>query len=333
MSAGKKAVLVVDDIESIRFAIKEYLNREFRVFAAEDGNAALALCEKEPIDLVITDIRMPGMGGLALIKRLGPMFPQMKFALMTAYNVDDYIRFARVERVWNIIPKTTFLDLKYILVMARKLLSEEIFGVSHYFPHARLETVTVPDIHRMHRRRSEEKLPRDVFYSCRISTAGENNAVCDRISDLLIDQGAPSALRMVLEELAANAMIHAPGKDRPAPDPTLGPENYPMAAEDAFDIGFGILEDNAVASVTDYKGSLNRDEALYRLERQTTADPATGLPIGLVDSHGRGLYISRENVDHLIFNIDPGKKTEIVGVLPLDSIVRTRAISIFQRDT
>lgn len=326
------SILVVDDIESIRFAIIEFLAAEFRMLEAADGYQALDLCSRDRIDLVITDIRMPGMGGLALIKRLSAEFPRMKFALMTAYNPDDYIRFARIEKVWNIIPKTTDLDLQHIRTMARKLLGADIFGVQHYFPEATSENTALAELHRMHRRLPEERLPPDRYFSCRVTTAGESNAVCDRAGDLLLASGAPSATRMVLEELAANAMIHAPGGDRPPPDPTMTPENYPMKPEDAFDISFGMLRDNAVVGVTDYKGALNREAILSRLERHTTVDPDSGLPLGLTDAHGRGLYISRENADHLVFNIDPGIRTEIFGIFPIDVSRRTRAISMFQKE-
>ncbi|MBX7058095.1 MAG: response regulator [Leptospirales bacterium] len=328
----KKTVLVVDDIESIRFAIAEFLSAEFSALEAADGYAALEACSGKQVDLVITDIRMPGMGGLALIKRLSAEYPHMKFALMTAYNPDDYIRFARVERVWNIIPKSTALDLNHIRTMAHKLLGDEIFGVQQYFPKARSETAQLADVHRMHRKLPEEGLAHDVFYICRVSSAGESNSVCDKAGDLLTASGAPSVVRMVLEELAANAMIHAPGGDRPGPDPAMTPENYPMRSEDAFDICFGMLGRNAVVGVTDYKGSLDREAILSRLERHTTLDSESGLPVGLTDAHGRGLYISRENADHLVFNIEPGRRTEILGFFPVDASIRTRAISIFQKE-
>ena len=339
--ARKSVVLVVDDIDSIRFAIREFLSGEFEVREAANGREALAACRAEPIDLVITDIRMPVMGGLELIRALHEEFPQTRYALMTAYNVDDYIRFAREERVWNIIPKTTFLDLHSIRTLARKLLGAGIFGVQQYFPAARVERVSIPDLHRRRRKLGdetppppelvEEALAPDEFLVCRVTSPGENNAVCDKASELLIACGAPSVTRMILEELAANAMIHAPhGGDRPPADRSGAHDLHPMAPADAFDVGFGILNQNAVVSVVDYHGALRRESILEKLERQTTADPRTGLPLGLTDPHGRGLYISRENADHLVFNIEPGKRTEVIGVLPLESLVRTRSISFFQ---
>lgn len=333
------SILVVDDIESIRYSIKDFLSREFRTYAAADGFEAIRICKNQPIDLVITDIRMPGMGGLQLIKLLSEQYPGMKFALMTAYSVDDYIEFVRNQKVWNIIPKSTAMDLNFVRVMAHKLLTNDIFGIQQYYPHAVLEDLKISDIHRMHRGLEEgQGLGSNHFYTCRISTPEENNAICDMAGDLLAHGGAPSMVRLVLEELAANAMIHAPnrpGDERPRPINRPGMPNgeyIPMSEEDAFDISFGIVEDNAIVMITDYHGTVDREEILYRLERQVTPDPTTGLPLGLVDTHGRGLYISREQADHLIFNIEPGRRTEIIGVLPLESRARSRAIAIFQRE-
>ncbi|MEQ9366433.1 MAG: response regulator, partial [Leptospirales bacterium] len=139
------SILVVDDIESIRYSIKDFLSREFRTFAAADGFEAIRICKNQPIDLVITDIRMPGMGGLQLIKILSEQYPAMKFALMTAYSVDDYIEFVRNQKVWNIIPKSTSMDLNFVRVMAHKLLTNDIFGIQQYFPRAALEDLKISD--------------------------------------------------------------------------------------------------------------------------------------------------------------------------------------------
>ena len=110
----KFTVLVVDDIESIRFAIADYLKSDFNVFDAGNGEEALKLMAEHKVDLVITDIRMPIMGGLDLIMKISRAYPYVKYALMTAYNVNDYIHFVRKHHIWNIIPKTAFLDLHFI---------------------------------------------------------------------------------------------------------------------------------------------------------------------------------------------------------------------------
>lgn len=335
------AVLVVDDIESIRFAIKDFLGRDFTVFEAESGYQALEVLESNKIDMIITDIRMPGMGGLDLIRAASEKYPHIKSALMTAYSVNDYIKFARREKVWNIIPKTTFLDLRHIRIMIEKNLTGDIFGVEKYFPAVQTERITLPVLHRMSRKDTYEKLKKDVLYQFRVTTFEENEKLCEMAGELLIRSGAPSIIRHVLEELSTNAMLRAPrnvhGKPKfhfqvRASDTLIPIENIRLEEEDSFDVFFGIAEESGVVCVRDFHGSLDREEILYRLERHVTSDPSTGLPVGVSDTHGRGLFISREHVDHLIFNIDPGKCTEVIAILSVEGGLRNRALSIYQID-
>ena len=66
----KKRILVVDDIEVNRAVIIANLDDEYEIFEAEEGISALEVLNKESIDLVITDIQMPEMNGLELIKKI-----------------------------------------------------------------------------------------------------------------------------------------------------------------------------------------------------------------------------------------------------------------------
>lgn len=50
---------------------------------------------------------------------------------------------------------------------------------------------------------------------------------------------------------------------------------------------------------------------LYWLNRQNSRDQ-NGLPVGLYDSHGRGLFIARRYIDRLIINIDKARRTEVI---------------------
>jgi two-component system, NtrC family, response regulator HydG len=64
-------ILVVDDDSTLRTALKQLLENEgYRVDAAADGHAALERLVDFPPDVVVTDLHMPGMDGLTLIKKL-----------------------------------------------------------------------------------------------------------------------------------------------------------------------------------------------------------------------------------------------------------------------
>lgn len=82
-----KNILVVDDEEHIREIISEFLQAfGYNVITAENGEEALKACSKTSFDLVITDIRMPKMNGLKLLKALKSHLPDLPVILMTGYQ-------------------------------------------------------------------------------------------------------------------------------------------------------------------------------------------------------------------------------------------------------
>ena len=71
-------ILVIDDEQYIRTALREVLEREgFEVSAAADGKKGLELLEDEGADLVITDIIMPGIDGVATLERIKKAHPDL----------------------------------------------------------------------------------------------------------------------------------------------------------------------------------------------------------------------------------------------------------------
>ena len=87
-------ILVVDDEENTRIGLSTLLRSEgHQVRIAGDGVEALHLLDDEPTDLVITDMRMPGMGGLTFLEEIQRNYPRMKVIMITAYGgVDSYLQ-------------------------------------------------------------------------------------------------------------------------------------------------------------------------------------------------------------------------------------------------
>ncbi|MBQ7840452.1 MAG: response regulator [Lachnospiraceae bacterium] len=87
-------LLVIDDEEMIRKGILariSYLQIEFlQIREAACGQEALALLEKEPADIVLTDIRMPDMDGLSFIEEAKKKWPLMKFVVLSGYAEFEY---------------------------------------------------------------------------------------------------------------------------------------------------------------------------------------------------------------------------------------------------
>ena len=82
-----KTILVVDDDDAIRMLINlEMTEAGYRVLTASNAQDALKMVETEDLDLVILDIRMPGMDGLEALPRILGLKEGLKVILNTAYS-------------------------------------------------------------------------------------------------------------------------------------------------------------------------------------------------------------------------------------------------------
>jgi two-component system response regulator PilR (NtrC family) len=89
-SSGKPRVLVVDDEPSIRELLGIVLAREgYDVVLAESGAHALSTLDRLAVDLVISDIRMPGVSGVELLRAAKQSDPDMPVVMMTAFASTD----------------------------------------------------------------------------------------------------------------------------------------------------------------------------------------------------------------------------------------------------
>lgn len=86
MNEETARILVVDDEGAIRYSITKTLQRVgYQVEAAESGEAALDLLEEQEFDVVLTDIRMPGISGVDLLARIKEKTGDTSVILMTGY--------------------------------------------------------------------------------------------------------------------------------------------------------------------------------------------------------------------------------------------------------
>jgi len=90
-----EVILVVEDADSIRTMVCAMLNQSgYRCIDARDGEEALRLIEDatDPIDLVLTDVMMPRMGGAELARRLSYLRPGLRIIFMSGYSDDPVVR-------------------------------------------------------------------------------------------------------------------------------------------------------------------------------------------------------------------------------------------------
>jgi two-component system, NtrC family, response regulator HydG len=112
-------LLVVDDEPAIRFSLRELLEEDgHAVREAAHAPAALALLEEEPADLVLSDLSMPAMDGLALLEEVRTRHPATLFVLMTAHGDERTAVRALREGAYGYLPKP--FDNEEVRALARR---------------------------------------------------------------------------------------------------------------------------------------------------------------------------------------------------------------------
>ncbi len=106
-------IVVADDEALARQSVAEFLREEgYQVYEAADGEAALQLLDQFDVDLILSDLRMPGVDGLAVLQKVREMYPQTMVVLMTAYaSVDTVVEALRLGAQDYLLKPLLFDDL------------------------------------------------------------------------------------------------------------------------------------------------------------------------------------------------------------------------------
>ena len=87
---NNQSILIVDDDEMVLDILsKGFEMHGLNVFKAENGLDGWRLFQNKPVEIVLTDIQMPGIDGIELSKRIRNQSPNTKIALMTGGNTDS----------------------------------------------------------------------------------------------------------------------------------------------------------------------------------------------------------------------------------------------------
>lgn len=109
MASGASAdatILIVDDEESNRLSLEKIFQREgFRTLSADSGRTALDVCRQNRVHVVLTDLMMPGMSGIDLIKALETVAPDVEVVVMTAYGTIETAVEAMREGAYDFVEK------------------------------------------------------------------------------------------------------------------------------------------------------------------------------------------------------------------------------------
>ena len=83
-------VLVVDDEAPVREMFEELLKKEnYRISSVATGEEALEIVKKEDFDVVLLDIKLPGISGIEALKKLKDLKPNLIIIMITGFGYDD----------------------------------------------------------------------------------------------------------------------------------------------------------------------------------------------------------------------------------------------------
>lgn len=141
---SKGFVWVVDDDSSIRWVLEKTLssaNIQCETFA--DAESVISSLERETPDVLISDIRMPGMDGLTLLKQLQTSYPNLPVIIMTAHSDLDAAVNAYQKGAFEYIPKP--FDIDETLTLVERAIAHSHEQRTDNIPENRIQDVT-PEI-------------------------------------------------------------------------------------------------------------------------------------------------------------------------------------------
>ncbi|MBW1641485.1 MAG: response regulator [Deltaproteobacteria bacterium] len=115
-----KSVLIVDDDQEMLLALKDGLEKYYETFSlllAEDGMKAIDILNSKTISLVVTDLKMPGTDGFALLAHVMENYPDIPVVVITGYSTAEMERLAKEGGAVGYIAKPFMIE-----TLARKIL-------------------------------------------------------------------------------------------------------------------------------------------------------------------------------------------------------------------
>lgn len=117
---SENSILIVDDELLIRDLLYDFfVNQGWQPSMAENGQKAMDILEKQKVDLVLTDIRMPEMDGIELTSEMRQLYPDIPVIIMTAYPTVESAIEALRNKVSDYITKPFNINQLYKSVVAQ----------------------------------------------------------------------------------------------------------------------------------------------------------------------------------------------------------------------
>jgi response regulator RpfG family c-di-GMP phosphodiesterase len=140
MSRKDVAILIVDDEESLRKLLCNFLGDEYACMAASNADEAAMLLELRPFNLVLSDITMPGATGLELCQLVSKMCPETVVVMVSAMTDIDYAIEAMRQGAFDYVTKP-FSFSNLLLAVERALRYQELLVTKYRHEQILAETV------------------------------------------------------------------------------------------------------------------------------------------------------------------------------------------------
>ena len=126
------SLLIVDDEAQLVRNIANYFEsfqNKYRIFTAYSGEEALDLLRREPVDLVLTDFRLPGIDGIEVLRQATDVRPGIRVIVMTAFSSPELRRLSTQAGAVKFLPKP--IDLSELRKMVQAVLEESAGWSGH----------------------------------------------------------------------------------------------------------------------------------------------------------------------------------------------------------
>lgn len=98
-------VLVVEDQLGPRESLRAILQSDYRILLAEEGEQALHFVTHEPVDVVLLDLRLPGLSGIQVMEKIKALRPSIEVIVVTSYASAETELAVQRLRAFEYIPK------------------------------------------------------------------------------------------------------------------------------------------------------------------------------------------------------------------------------------
>lgn len=128
METVTKRILVVDDETNMRATLADILSDEgYRIDTAPDGLSAVQMCEQQDYDVVLLDVRMPGIDGVETFRRIHRLNDSVRVVMMSAYSMDDLKRAVLDEGAIAFLSKP--LDIENVISLIQDVRETSVLVV------------------------------------------------------------------------------------------------------------------------------------------------------------------------------------------------------------